>query len=661
MSGSDNKPKTVALVGRQNAGKTSVLMHLTGTLQRPVNFPGSSVERVEAMLPHPTTPLVLIDLPGLASLEAVSPDEEITVGWLKDPDTAPDVICAVLDATKLALGLPLVDALGVLGRPIVIALTQVDLGGGVVDAAALSAQLGLPIVPVNAHAPRSREAFDALGKALREAAISLGGTLTEGSIPPDYAGITALVRRVTSHKGSHTPSRQRLSDKIDRVVLHRFFGLPLFALLVFVLFQLLFYGSDPLMGLIEDGQGALSGFISGLFGDARPGPFESFLVDGLVGGLGATLIFLPQIAILIFLVSLLEASGFMARAAVLLDRPLSRVGLSGRSFVPLASSFACAVPGILATRTIENERERIATILVAPLMSCSARLPVYVLLIGAFFQPAVAGLVLLALYALGIVAAAVVALIMRRTALKGPRALLMLELPVYQRPPLGVVLRQVLSACTAFLAMAGTVILSASVIIWILSYYPRPAELVQSFEDKRSAIATLAPEETEVANAILELEEKAAFLEASALATVGKAIAPIFEPAGFDWRITVGILAAFPARELIIPTLGILYRVDSVDAGVYDTDELDEAASHDDGLRAKLREAKREDGTPAFSMLIALSLMVFFALCSQCVATLGAIKRETRSWKWPVFVFVYMTALAWGAAVLVYQIGSAAA
>ena len=377
--------------------------------------------------------------------------------------------------------------------------------------------------------------------------------------------------------------------------------------------------------------------------------------------------FLPQIVILILLIALLEASGYMARAAFLLDRVLSKVGLSGRSFVPMASSMACAVPGVLATRVIADERERLATIAVLPLMSCSARLPVYVVLIGAFFPTSVAGLVLISLYLLGIGVAALVAWLLRKTKLKGDTSLLLMELPVYQPPSARVVWGQVKGAAREFLVLAGTIIVATSVVIWALSYYPRPSEIAERFDGLRAphqaALATLpdGPEKTETEEAIAQLDaaERGAYLEQSLLADIGRAVQPVFALAGFDWRTTVGVVAAFPARELIIPTLGVLYSLGDVDAGAYDLGYLDADASNKDGLTARLKATTREDGSPAWSPLVALSVMVFFALCSQCMGTLGAIYRETRTWKWPVFVFTYMTALAWLMAVLVYQVGSA--
>jgi ferrous iron transport protein B len=337
--------------------------------------------------------------------------------------------------------------------------------------------------------------------------------------------------------------------------------------------------------------------------------------------------------------------------------------------VPLVSGFACAVPAVLSTRMIDNEKERLATIAVLPLMSCSARLPVYVVLIGAFFPVSQAGFVLFSLYAMGIAFAAVVAWILRRTRLKGAHAVLMMELPVYQRPSFRVVKNQVLSGCREFLVTAGTIIMATAILIWVLSYYPRPAAIHEAHAAERAplsqALAALpadAPARAEIEGRLGEIDarEKAAYLEQSILAEAGKAIQPLFAPAGFDWRTTVGVLAAFPARELVIPTLGILYSLGDVDPGEYDVASLDAAEAHrNEGLAGRLRAARNEEGAPAWTSLSALAVMVFFALCSQCMATLGAIRRETRSWRWPVFVFSYMTALAWVMAVLVYQIGRA--
>ncbi|HRE90816.1 MAG TPA: ferrous iron transporter B, partial [Myxococcota bacterium] len=573
---------TLVLVGRQNAGKTSLMMALTGAALRPVNFAGSSVERTEGHVKgHAHT---VVDLPGVTSLEAVSPDEKLALTWLEEAVAEGAILVLVLDAGKLSVELALAFDLFRLKVPTVVALTKSDVAACKVDAAALEARLGVPVVLVNA---RTGEGRDALLARLPEARRGIEPT----SDTPRFVAAEALARAVSS-VSAPSPA-QRFTDRVDKVVLHRAFGLPLFLLVVLGIFELLFVGADPLMGLIEEGQGALSGLVESAMDD---GALRSLLIDGLINGVGSALVFLPQIIILILLIALLEASGYMARAAFLLDRVLSKVGLSGRSFVPMASAMACAVPGVLATRVIADERERLATIAVLPLMSCSARLPVYVILIGAFFPSSMASLVLLSLYLLGIVIAALVAWLLRRTRLKGESSLLLMELPVYQPPSLRVVWGQVKSATREFLVLAGTVIVATSVVIWALSYYPRPSEISERFDTLRAPITAAErglPEGPQKAAAALALDqldnaERAAYLEQSALADIGRAVQPVFALAGFDWRTTVGVVAAFPARELIIPTLGVLYSLGDVDAGTYDLAYLDAADETErDGLTAR--------------------------------------------------------------------------
>ncbi|PKN55820.1 MAG: ferrous iron transport protein B [Deltaproteobacteria bacterium HGW-Deltaproteobacteria-14] len=644
---------TAALVGRQNSGKTSLMMHLTGHVQKPVNFPGSSVERGESRVRVGEFVLRLVDLPGIASLSAVSPDEEIALDYLTATgEDRPQVICAVVDAAKLTVELTLVASLFKLGKPIVVALNKRDVAeaeGRPVDTEALADALGVPVVPTNAATGEGAE-------ALRHALIRTAHIPRQNLVAFDPQVVAARVQHISPRSGGRT-----FTDRLDSVLLHRVWGLPILMLVMLGMFQALFSVATPFMDLIDGGQTALSDAVASAI---EPGAVQSFLTDGLINGIGSILVFLPQIALLMLIVALLEGTGYMARAAFLLDRPLSRVGLSGRSFVPMVSSFACAVPGILASRIIENERDRIATIVVSPLMSCSARLPVYVLLIGAFFPAKAGGVVLLAMYLLGIVLAVIVAFILRRTVLRGPSSALMMELPVYQRPSSRVVWAQVQSGCRDFMVLAGTVIFAASVIIWVLSYYPRPQGLHDHFEATRSAAAESlsgAPLEHHLKS--IDDAEKGAYLEQSFLADIGRFIHPVFEPAGWDWRTSVGVVAAFPARELIVPTLGILYGLGDVDPGDFAVDTLGEPAAEqaegDVGLREALKTARRADGSLAFGPLQAVGLMVFFALCSQCAATLATIRRETRSWRWPVFTFVYMTVLAWIGAIVVNQVGTA--
>lgn len=626
----------VALVGRPNVGKTSLLMHVTGTPQRPVNFPGTSVERTESTVREGDQVLRVVDLPGIVSLQAQSRDERVAVDYLRgDGREPPDAICAVLDAGKLGIELRLLQQLRLLGRPVVVALTKTDLAaaaGAPIDVERLQRALGLPLVVVNGftgeHAPALRAA---LWSAAARPVAAVG---TEA---PDPSRLAAVVRGAG-------PRRRTTTDRLDAVLLHPLLG-PLLLVLVMVgIFQLVFTAAEPFVALVEAVQGAIAGLVAGA---VPAGALQSFLVDGLVHGLGSVFVFVPQIALLIALVTVLESSGYMARAVFLLDRLLRKVGLTGRSFVPLTSSFACAIPGILASRIITDERDRIATIVVAPLMSCSARLPVYVVLLAAFFDPFTAGLLLFGLYALGPVTAAIVALLLRRTALKGGRSPLAMEMPVYQRPSWRVVWLQVRSAVRQFLVTAGTVIVLATVVVWALGYYPRSSEVTARFAAAIAAVPDGPDQERQRAR--LAAVEQATHLEQSWLADIGKAIQPVFAPAGFDWRHTVGVLAAFPARELVVPTLATLHSLGDLEA---DPDVADP------GLTEALRTATDAHGRPTMNGLVALAMMAFFALCSQCASTLAAMRRETHSWKWPLFSFAYMTTLAWAVAVAIYQVGS---
>jgi ferrous iron transport protein B len=623
--------RRVVLFGRANSGKTSLLMHLTGSLQRPVNFPGTSVESIESSTTVGEVELQVVDLPGVSSLEPHSRDEQVAIDQLRDPTRRPDLICFVLDAAKLAIELQLLQQLRTLGLPIVVAVTKVDVAlaeGFPIDADQLERAIGLPLLVVDGA---SGKGCDVLRERLATAPLVSSASAGE----PVQHG-TELRRTI---------ARSR-TDRLDRLLLHPLFGPLVLVGVVLVMFQLVFTVADPFMGWIEAAQDWVT---SGAEAITSEGVVRSFLVDGIINGVGSSLIFVPQIALLIAFVTIIEATGYMARAVFLLDRLLRGFGLSGKSFIPLASSFACAIPGIAASRILGDERDRLATIAVAPLMSCSARLSVYVVLLAAFFPSMQAGLMLFALYAVGIVTAILVALVLRRTALKGGESMLAMELPVYQRPRLKLVGMHTWFAVKGFLKTAGTVIFVATIIVWALAYFPRSEELEQKFTQERQTIEAQGGEGVAERLAEVDAREAAAHLENSYLASMGRAVQPVFEPAGFDWRMTVGVLAAFPARELVIPTLGTLYSLGEVDA---DPD------APDPSLQEALRSAKGPDGKPSMNGLIALAVMVFFALCSQCAATLAAIRRETHSWRWPVFVFVYMTVLAWLAAVAIYQIGS---
>jgi ferrous iron transport protein B len=456
--------------------------------------------------------------------------------------------------------------------------------------------------------------------------------------------------------------RETTTDRIDRILTDRILGTLVFAALMIVVFQAVFTWAGPLMETIDAGVGAVAEFVNARMDD---GALRSLLVDGIIGGVGGVVIFLPQILILFLFIGILEDCGYMARAAYLMDKLMVHVGLSGKSFIPLLSSFACAIPGVMATRVIENRRDRLATMMIAPLMSCSARLPVYTLLIAAFIPAttllgivSLQGFVMFAMYLVGIVTAVAVAFTLKRTILRGPTPPFVLELPTYKMPSVRTVLYRMIDRGWAFLKNAGTLIVAVSIITWALLYYPHDAATVEApYAAQREAIEArfaAAPEgsaerivaEGELAD--LEAHIAGAYQRQSYLGRMGHAIEPFVRPLGWDWRVGAAAIASFPAREVVVATLGILY-----DVGEVDTEE-EEGQTR---LSQALADARWE-GTdrPVFGIPTALSLMVFFALCAQCAATLAIIKRETNSWRWPIFTFAYMTGLAYVAALVTYQV-----
>lgn len=447
-------------------------------------------------------------------------------------------------------------------------------------------------------------------------------------------------------------------DRVDRLLTHKFFGTIVFALLMLLVFVSVFRAAEPFMTGIESGIGALGDWLGALL---PAGPVRSLLVDGVMAGVGSVLVFLPQIVMLFFFIAILEDSGYMARAAYLMDKLMVRVGLSGKSFIPLLSSFACAVPGIMAARVIENRRDRLTTILVAPLMSCSARLPVYTVLIGAFIPPGkLQGLTLFAMYVLGILVAVGIAWVLKRTILRGPTPPFVLELPPYKWPSPRIVLQRIAERAWAFVRRAGTLIFAVSVLVWAAAYYPHDAQTVEApFAARRSELAAEQAaagsnagrlEELGRQQAQLENDVAAAYQRQSLLGRAGRLIEPVVRPLGWDWRIGCAVLASFPAREVVIGTLGVIYNL----GGELDIEEESARA----GLRERLRAATWDDtGRPVYNVPVALSLMVFFALCAQCASTLVIMRRETGDWRWPTLTFVYMTTLAYLGALATYQVG----
>ncbi|MBI2431265.1 MAG: ferrous iron transport protein B [Candidatus Hydrogenedentes bacterium] len=445
------------------------------------------------------------------------------------------------------------------------------------------------------------------------------------------------------------------SERIDNILTHRVFGTVIFLTVMLLVFQSIYSWAAPVMDLIDSGISALGGAVSAWL---PPGVLQSLVVDGIFAGVGSVLVFLPQIILLSLFIAILEDCGYMARAAFLMDKLFSWCGLSGQSFIPMLSSFACAIPGILATRTIKDRRDRFTTILVAPLMSCSARLPVYLILIGAFIPSqrvlgglvGLEGLTLLAVYSLGVLVAIPTAWTLKRTLFRGVKPPFILEMPSYKVPLAGVVLKKAFFESREFVVRAGTLIFAVTIIVWALAYFPRSTAIAETYAAKRAQVVrnTAEAQAQEAALAALADEEEGEYLRSSLLGKIGHFIEPVFRPLGWDWRIATATIASFPAREIIVATLGTLFNMGA------DEDE------HSDSLRTTLQLARREDGvTPVINIPVALSIMVFFALCCQCSATLVTIRRETGQWRWPLLTFGYMTTLAYLGALCTYQFTTA--
>jgi ferrous iron transport protein B len=711
--GSASRQRTVAIVGNPNAGKTSLFNRLTGAQQRVGNYPGVTVERVSAQLEIEGETVECIDVPGLYSLEPVSEDEQVAVGVLDGSygESKPDLLIYVVDAGNLERNLFFFAQLAERGYPIVVALTMLDLlerSGASVDLPKLTNLLGVDVIPVVAHKGRGlTELRDAIAAnlqnprapqleleypiALEGKVASLRERLARSGLDATQSQVRRVLldqdpaleeafREVTGFDEDLAAARQQvkdeglerhripaesryawaemvhrgvvkeadrprlnLTDKIDWLLTHRVFGMLVFAAIMCGVFLSIYTLADPLMSQIERLFDSLGNLVSPLLEGAPV--LQSLVVDGLIGGVGSVLVFLPQILILFFFISVLEGTGYLARAAFLMDRLLGWCGLNGRAFIPLLSSFACAIPGIMSARVMPDAKSRLATILVAPLMSCSARLPVYLLLIGAFIEPRWgpiwAGVALYGMHMVGMIVAIPVALIVNRGFLKGKRLPFLLELPPYQWPKWRDVWLSMYLRGKTFVQTAGTIIVIMSLLIWGLLYFPRSDAATARYEQLYVAEHPSASSQ-EVAQHVRGQQ-----MENSYLGRFGKTIEPIFRPAGFDWRITTSILAAFPAREVVVPSLGIIFNLG---------DEVDEGSKD---LRTTLHEATWPDGRRLLTPYTAIALMVFFALCCQCMATLATVKRETNSWKWPVFMFLYMTTLAYVAAVLIHQIGSA--
>lgn len=653
---------TVALAGNPNAGKTTLFNYLTGLKQKVANYPGVTVERKEGVWKLGETTARLIDLPGLYSLDATSLDEqiarEVLTGEMQDGDR-PDVIIAVVDSTNLERNLYLVTQLFDYEIPIVVALTMVDLfekQEHQIDTEKLAGLLSLPVVQIVASDKRGRDelaerVLDIAGRELSvPAELTVSDAVGENAhIFSRYSFISNAVQETVKHNDLEA---HNFSEKVDKVLTHKFFGLVILVAILLLVFQTIFSWATLPMDLLEKGFGALGEFAKA---QMPPGILADLVTDGIIAGVGGVLVFLPQILLLFLFISILEDSGYMSRAAFLLDKLMSRVGLHGKAFLPLMSSFACAIPGIMATRTIEDRRDRLATILIAPFMSCSARLPVYALMISAFFAGetvlgfiSLGAVLMLAMYTLGILVAVLVAFILKRTLLKSPPPPFVMELPPYRVPNLRTILQNMITRSGLFLKRAGTVILAISIVLWALMYFPRNAAPAAP---PAPAVAETAEtgETPETPGADLEAEaakaEEGEHLRNSYAGKLGHLIEPVIEPLGFDWKIGVALIASFAAREVLVSTLSIIYNVGK--------DETEESPS----LISALKDARTDAGKPVWTPLTALTLMVFFVLAIQCMSTVAVVRRETNSWTWTLFMVAYMTGIAYIAAFLTYQGG----
>lgn len=667
----------IALAGNPNCGKTTIFNALTGLRYKVANYPGVTVEKKEggAALTSGLEVRVL-DLPGIYSLCGSSIDERIATQILvgdRADEPKPELVVSVLDAGNLERNLYLTTQLLDLGIPVVVALNMMDLAetrGISIKKELLAAALDVPVVSLNASKGAGLDELKRviestltdrkcsskqfcwlpICSAYRDAAQELGSLETSGGgqLPPILKGAALLADELAAstpavaekllawkkelaaknidgasfeatsryqianwiYKRCVAVNRSgppRLIDRVDGVILHRVWGVVTFVLVMGLIFQAIFLWASAPMDLIDSCFTALGSFLKQQMSD---GPLRSLLVDGVVAGVGSVLIFIPQIAILFLFLGILEDSGYLARAAFIMDRIMRQFGLQGRSFIPLLSSFACAIPGIMSTRTIPSFADRMVTILVAPLMSCSARLPVYTLLISAFIPNTLVwgvislqGLVLLGMYLLGILGAVLVAWILKLSVLRGTPALFIMEMPVFKLPGIKLVLRDVWDRVALFIKGAGTVILACSILLWFLATYPE-GSVKQSYAGQ-----------------------------------IGTAMEPLIQPLGFNWEIGVGILASFAAREVFVTSLATVYNLQDAD----------------DTSQSLISMLQQRHLSGEMTTASALSLMVFFVFACQCMSTIAVCRRETGSWRWPAFMFIYMTALAYGAAWVMYK------
>ena len=698
---------TVALAGNPNSGKTTIFNNITGARQHVGNYAGVTVERREGFRRFQGQDLLLVDLPGTYSLTANSLDEIVARNVIIDEK--PDLIVNILDASNLERNLYLALQLLELERPLVLALNMTDMAekaGIRINSDVLRTRLGVPVVKLIGNRNQGTEELlqtvveSSKRTIYRPFSIDYGAkieaaivevtealqNLTHVKFPIRWlavkllendtevqasllkieggSAVAAIVARVRNKTAvllgeeleiamaearyrvvadivaefvdSSGRQEQTVSDRIDRVLTHRVLGLPLFFGIMWLLFNVVFTVGEIPQGWIEDAVKWFSDLVSA---NLAEGELRSLLVDGIIGGVGSVLTFLPSILLLFFGIALLEDTGYMARAAFVMDRVMRAVGLHGKSFIPLLLGFGCSVPAVMGARTLENKSDRMVTILVSPLMSCSARLPVYTLLIAAFFSENVAGSVLFSIYFLGISLAILMALVFRKWMFPGASEPFIMEMPPYHLPTLRSIAIHMWERSILYLKKAGTLILAASILIWFITNYPANVEYSKDYD---AAKVQITEQYDEVAAkpllAQLDQEQAGEKLALSYAGQFGHFIEPVIKPLGFDWKMGVGLVSAVAAKEVLVSTLATIYHVGDAEE---DSQSLQEALAAD----------------AAFSPLVAFSLMVFTLIYSPCLAVLAVVRRETNSWKWPAFSFVYSTTLAWIMSFVVYQGG----
>ena len=703
-----SKKLNIALVGNPNSGKSSLFNVLTGLNQKVGNFPGVTVDKKTGFATiSDNCTANIIDLPGTYSLYPKRADEWVSYKVLlqQDESVHPDMIVLVADASSLKRNLLFCSQIIDLKIPLVIAFTMMDLAaqkGTQIDIPGLERELGVPIVAIN---PRKNKGIAALKKAITNAADNLEilpprdfidtSSLAENAVKevknlfPEISNYTAIHYLINHEEFSLAPEQQAaieqieidnkfnptktqaeeiiqrysrikhimqqtvvesdplqktlFTEKLDNILLHRTWGYVILIGVLFIVFQCVFFVAQFPMNAIEWSFGQLAGWLTTVM---PVGWFSDLFINGIIAGLSGIMLFVPQIMILFGFVTLLEDTGYMARISFLTDKLMRKVGLNGKSVMPMISGFACAVPAIMSARNIENKKERLLTIMITPLMSCSARLPVYTILIALVIPSklylgflSLQGLVMMGLYLLGTVLALIVAWVMKFFIKSNERSFFILELPVYRGPRWKNVVVTMVEKAKIFVFDAGKVIMVISLLLWALSTYGPPKKM-EAVTAKYEALLLQNPSKTKE----LEKEKRTALLQNSFAGTLGKAIEPAIRPLGYDWKIGIALITSFAAREVFVGTMATLYSVG------------DDDDSNSSTLRQKMKAATREDGTPVYTLAAGLSLLIFYVIAMQCMSTLAIVKRETRSWKWPIIQFLYMTGLAYLFSFIVFQL-----